>query len=242
MLRRLPRPIILFRYIAREIFSDFWVTLFVFTGILFLMRVLKLVDLVVTKNVPITDILLLFSYVIPRFLELAVPMALLIGVILVFGRLSADSELIVMRTSGLSFRQLAVPVAVFSAIAFVLTLILSCWVTPWANHRLGLGVFEIAKMQASTGLIPGVFNEVGLLTIYAEKIDKDTGRLQHVIIADRRNPEISRNFIAKNGQIVSDDKTRTLMLRLYDGSISEGSGLDYNITYFEINNITLPHA
>ena len=242
MLKSFAYPRIFYRYIVSEIFSPFWVALFVFTGALFLARILKLVDLVVNKNVPIGDILLLFAYVVPRFLGIAIPMALLLSVILAFGRLSSDSELIVMRCTGLSFRQLSIPVLLFALFSLIATLVMGFWITPWANYQLGRGLFEIAKKEASSGLTPGIFNELGQLTIYAEKIDRQSGRLQHVIIADRRESSEPRNFVAKNGRIVSDDKARTLNLQLYDGNISEGVGLDYNLTDFQINGITLPHS
>lgn len=230
---------ILTRYILSEIFAPFAACLFVFTGVLFLVRVLKLVELVVSKNVPITDVLLLFSYVIPRFLEVALPMSLLLGVILAFSRLSIDSELVVLRATGISLKQLAVPVVIFAAIVFVASLAIALWVRPWANYRLGLGIFEIAKMRASAGLVAGVFNELGPLTIYSERIEDDGERLHNVIISDHREDGQSRTFIAKDGMVVGDSAKRTLTLRLFDGSIHQSTGLNYDLTNFDINNISL---
>jgi lipopolysaccharide export system permease protein len=233
-------PPLLYRYIAKEVFSPFWTALFVFTGILFLARALKLVELVVNKNVPAGDIILLFSYIIPRFLEVAIPMALLLAIIVAFGRLSHDSELVVLRAAGLSLKRLAIPVMLFAALAFFFSVIIAFWIRPWANHRLGLGLFDIAKNQASAGLVAGVFNELGQLTIYAERIESTGGNLDNVLIGDRRNPNLNRLFIAKHGKIISDQRRRAISLQLYDGSIAEGRGQDFTVTYFEINNISLP--
>ncbi len=229
---------ILYRYVFREILVPFFISLFVFTGILFLARILRLVDLVINKNVPIGDIVWLFSLIIPRFLEMAVPMSLLIGTLVAFGRLSSDSELVVMRSVGLSVRKLALPVAAFSLLAFLATLIVALSIRPWANYRLGVGMFELAKQKTSSALIGGVFNDFGPLTIYSEHVEPQGGRLRNVIIADEREEEPS-TFVASNGQIISDDKQRTLTLRLYKGSIHQGGGLDYNVTDFDINNIRL---
>ena len=239
---RFSRPPLLYRYIAREVYAPFLVALFVFTGILFLARSLKLVDLVVNKNVPAGDIILLFSYIIPRFLEVAIPMALLLAIILAFGRLSHDSELVVLRAAGLSLRKLAIPVLSFAGVALLLALTISFWIRPFANHRLGTGLFEIAKTQASAGLVSGVFNELGQLTVYAESIEENGEKLNNVIIGDRRDPNTSRLFIAKHGKIVSDKQRRSLSLQLYDGNISEGSGPSFTVTYFEVNNISLPQS
>lgn len=235
--RWLEAPLLLHRYVFQEILAPFLLALFVFTGILFLARSLKLVDLVVNKSVSILEILELFLFIVPQFMEMAIPMALLLGLIIAFGRLSADSELVVMRATGVSIRQLARPVFAFAALATVLCLVLALWVRPWANYRLGLGMFEIAKQRASTGLTAGVFNEFGPLSIYAEKIDE--GRLTRVSISDRRDPLQPRTFLARHGILVSDNTLRTLTLRLFDGSIHEGRGFNYNVTYFDINNIVL---
>ncbi|MCB0322963.1 MAG: LPS export ABC transporter permease LptF [Bdellovibrionales bacterium] len=235
-------PPLIFRYVFREILTPFWITLFVFTGILFLGRSLKLVDLVVNRNVPASDMIILFSYIVPRFLEIALPMSLLLAVIVAFGRLSHDSELIVIRATGMSLKRLAVPVLLFSATVFAIAVLLSFWIRPWANHRLGVGMFEIAKTQASAGLVAGVFNEFGQLTIYAEGIEAHGEKLNNVIIGDRRDPEVNRIFIAQHGKILSDPWRRSLSLQLYDGSIAEGRGSNFTVTYFEINNISLPHS
>lgn len=235
------KPPLLLRYVFREILHPFWISLFVFTGILFLGRSVKLVDLVVNKNIPLPDILLLFSYVIPSFLEVAIPMALLLSTILAFGRLSADSELVVIRAAGISLRQLAGPVIAAATACFVLTLVLTLWIRPWATYQLGLGMFAIAKVRASAGLSDGIFNDFGNLTIYAERVDR-SGHLTNVLISDRREPEKNRTFIAKYGRIVSDVRTRSLALQLYEGSIQEGSGLHFTVTYFEVNSVSLPYS
>lgn len=230
---------ILYKYVFREICIPFFISLFVFTGILFLARILRLVDLVINKNVPIGDIVWLFALIIPRFLEMAVPMSLLIGTLVAFGRLSGDSELVVMRMAGLSLRRLAIPVAGFSVAAFIATLIVALSIRPWANYRLGVGMFELAKQKTSSALVEGVFNDFGPLTIYSEHVEPKGGELRNVIIADNRSEDNPSTFVASNGQIVPDDKQRTLMLRLYNGSIHQGGGLDYNVTDFDINNIKL---
>lgn len=233
---------IVYRYVLREILSPFFVAIFVFTGILFLARSLKLVDLVVNKNVPVGDILLLFSYIVPSFLELAIPMSLLLAVILAFGRLSADSELVVLRSVGMSLKQLARPVISLSIVALICTMVLGFWIRPWATYQLGRGLFEIAKQQTSAGLVGGAFNDMGTLTVYAENIEDEGARLNNVIIGDRREENLKRTFLAKYGKIVSNSQQRSLTLQLFDGSIQEGAGLNFDVTEFEINSVQLPHS
>ena len=89
----------------------------VFTFVLLIARLLKLIELVVNRGVPATNILRLFAYLMPAFLEVTVPMAMLLAILVAFGRLSADSEMIAMRSSGLSLYQLVPPVAIFVVLA-----------------------------------------------------------------------------------------------------------------------------
>ena len=102
------------RYILREIFVPFALGLAVFTLILLIARILKLVEMVVNRGVPLLEVLKLFSYILPGFLEVTVPMALLLGVLVAFGRLSSDSEIIALKTSGISLYQLLHPVVSFA--------------------------------------------------------------------------------------------------------------------------------
>ncbi len=227
------------RYLIREILTPFVTSLFVLTGILFLLRVLRMIELVVTRNVTFSDIFIAFSYILPRFLEITLPMSLLLSVILAFARLNNDSELIVLRASGMSVRNLLFSLLVFSTGVAALTLVLALWVRPWANDRLGTAIFEIAKNRASTGLVEGVFNEFDQLTVYASQVEDTGSKLRNVIISDERDEARPKTFIARNGIIVSDDIARSLTLQLWEGSIHEGLGSNYSVTYFDVNNLNI---
>lgn len=233
---------ILYRYISKEVAVPFLIALGVFTALLFLAKSMKLLELVVSRDISIFSILKIFALIIPQFLELAFPMAFLLGLILAFGRLSGDSELIVMRASGINLRQVIRPVVACALIVFVFSLTISLSVRPWANTELGRTLFQLAKQRLSSGLVAGVFNDLGAMTIYAGKVDEGGGRLTDVLIADRRDVKQQRVFIAKYGQIFSNEASRTLNLKLYNGSIHEGRQKDYNITSFDSNSVTISEA
>ncbi len=233
---------LLFRYIMREISAPFLGTLVIFTGLLFLAKSLKLLELVVSREVGLGEIAKIFLLIVPQFLEIALPMALLLGLILAFGRLSGDSELVVMRASGVSLRELVKPVVIFAAFVTALSLWVSISVRPWANTELAVRLFQMAKQRLSSGLVSGVFNQLGALTIYAEKVDENGGKLSNVVISDRRGADEQQLFLAKYGQIFSNEATRTLNLRLYDGSIHEGRGANLNITSFDSNSVVISES
>ena len=90
-----PMGKILHRYIFRE---SRWrrslLGLGVFTFVLLIARLLKLIELVVNRGPPADQVLRLFGYLMPAFLEVTVPMAMLLAILVAFGRLSADAEMI----------------------------------------------------------------------------------------------------------------------------------------------------
>lgn len=208
------------RYLLREVAAPFLLGIGVFTFILLIARMLKLVELVVNRSVPIFEIAKLFAYILPTFLEVTVPMALLLAVLLSFGRLSADSEIVALKTSGLSLYQLVVPVAGFTIAVTFLALLLAVYARPWGNSNLKASLYEIAKTRASAGLKERVFNDdFAGLVIYVEHIEPPGDRLAGILIADARDPNQRNTVLAKSGFLVGNEAAHSVTLRLLDGSI-----------------------
>src|SRR2546428_351929 len=80
------------RYFLREVTVPFLFGIGVFTFILLVARMLKLVELVVNRGVPIVEIGKLFAYILPTFLEVTVPMALLLAVLAKRGFIVSSEE------------------------------------------------------------------------------------------------------------------------------------------------------
>jgi lipopolysaccharide export system permease protein len=230
------------RYIIREILVPFLLGLAVFTGILLIARILKLVELVVNRGVPLLEVLKLFSYIMPAFLEVTVPMALLLGVLIAFGRLSSDSEIVALHTSGVSLYQLMRPVVAFALVIYFVTLGLSMYARPWGNRLLRDGLYEIAKVRASAGIRQQVFNDdFKGLVIYVEEIEPPGTTLKGILISDTRNPNQRNTIFARLGIVVNNEATQTLTLRLIDGSIHtfDATGRTYSKTDFSLYDLNL---
>ncbi len=233
---------IVHRYIFRELLIPFLFGLSVFTFVLLIARLLRLIELVVNRGVPATSILRIFAYIVPAFLEVTVPMAMLLAIIVAFGRLSADSELVAFRSSGLSLYQLITPVVIFVTLAGVATAGLTLWARPWGNRSLRSALFEIARTRASAGIRQQVFNdEFPGLVIYAEEIDATTDVLRHVLISDDRDETQRNHIFAREGSMLSDAATETVTLRLRDGFIQTSDtrrGAEYQ-TEFQFYDVSL---
>ena len=230
------------RYILRELVVPFLLGLAVFTSILLIVRILKLVEMVVNRGVPIGQILRIFSYILPAFLEVTVPMALLLAILVAFGRLSSDSEIIALRAAGISLYRLLIPVAGFAVVVTILTLGLSMYARPWGNSRLRTGLYEIIRTRAAAGIKPKVFNdEFTGLVIYVDDLQPATDELEGVLISDTREPSMHNTVYAETGHLVSNEGHHTLTLRLENGGIysATNQGHGYEQTRFATYDLTL---
>jgi lipopolysaccharide export system permease protein len=232
---------IVHRYIFREILVPFAFGLSVFTFVLLIARLLKLIELVVSRGVPAGTILRLVGYILPAFLEVTVPMAMLLAILVAFGRLSADSEIVALRSSGLSLYQLILPVATFAVLATLATAGLSMYARPWGYRSLRTALFDIARARATAGIKPQVFNdEFPGLVIYTESLDSATDRLERVLISDERDPNQHNNIFAREAFMISDPDAETVTLRLRDGFIhttdaTDGAEYQTDFRTYEVN-------
>ncbi len=239
----MPRPgKIIHRYVFVEILAPFLLGLAVFTFVLLLTRLLKLVELVVNRGLPLARVLELFAYLLPQFLEVTLPMAMLLAILVALGRLSADSEIVALRSSGVSLYQLLPPIVIFVALVGVLTLVLSAEGRPWGNRALRHALWDIARTHAAAGFRPQVFNsEFSGLVIYAEQIDARQNLLTNVLIADERDPRQRHTVFAREGRMVADAARQVMTLRLTTGRIVsvEFPGEATYQTDFESYDVTL---
>jgi lipopolysaccharide export system permease protein len=200
---------------------------------------LRLTSLIVNRGVELGQITKVFLAIIPTFLEIALPMATLLGVMLAFARMCGDSEMVVLRASGISLLKFLVPIGLFAAAVGSTGLFVSFVLRPWGFSTLSTALFEIARSKSTSGLTEGVFNKIGQLTLYAEKIDYQTGDLSKVIVDDKRNDAQRKVVVAQRGKIVADEETQTLSLLLGEGVAHETDGLNYSRTAFQSNSLSV---
>ena len=91
---------ILDRYLLKELVTPFLIGLFVFTFLLVIDKIFDLVDLIINKGVPVHLVLLLLTYILPAFLVLTIPIGFLLAILVAFGRLSGDMEIVALKASG----------------------------------------------------------------------------------------------------------------------------------------------
>jgi lipopolysaccharide export system permease protein len=212
----------LLRYLIAEILPPFFFGLLAFTFILLVFRILRLIELVVTRGVPLFQIGKLFALILPTFLEMTVPMAFLLAILLGLGRMSNDQELLAMKASGVSTPQIFWPIALVGLVMALMTLGLTMFARPAANFALKKELYNIARNRVGTALREKVFNDdFPKILIYVEELVPPGNTAQGVLIVDKRDRLREDIILGKVARITTDEETNTLGLRLFDGSIYE---------------------
>jgi len=241
----LPVPIpILDRYVLAELGPPFAIGVGVFTFFLFIDRIYQLTDLVITKNVPFALVLPLLLCMLPAFLALTLPMALLVAVLLGCGRLAGDLEVAALKASGVSPLRLFRPFMVVAVAVTLLIAWLTLVVSPWSSGAFQRQLFRILQSRATTGIkertFSGAFNPY---VIYVDDVSPSQVRLKGLLVSDERNPEELRFIVAREGRLLTDEVNRRITLRFLDGSINESDVGDlrrFRVTYFSLYDMTLP--
>src|SRR6059058_2144820 len=107
------------RYILRQCLGMMVFVTAALSAAVWLAQSLRLVDLIVNRGLSVEVFLYLAVLILPRFLDIVLPVGAFIAVLFVFNRLTSESELVVMRSAGLGSLALARPVFVLAGIAFV---------------------------------------------------------------------------------------------------------------------------
>jgi lipopolysaccharide export system permease protein len=207
-------------YILKEIFPIFLIGLMTFTVILLMDKILKLIELIVTRGVSPLQILMLLLFISPSFLIFTIPTAFLLATLLSFGRLSGDSEITAFKASGMSLYQLYLPVLLFSVGTYLLTTFLVIYGLPWGNRGFKATLYLMAQSKADIEIKERVFNDVfDGFVIYVEKVPVQGKKMEGILINDERDKERTNTIFAREGFLVSDSKSQEVILRLIDGDI-----------------------
>jgi len=211
------------RYICRQIFSHALLGLGIFTFVFFVPQLVRLMDLVVRHPGSWSTIAILILSTLPDIFSLTIPMAVLVGVLIALGRLSADSELIAMSALGMGRRRLLVPVGIIAAGATAATFAMTLWLAPYSVRTFRAIENRLRAGQASYQVSPRVFDErFPKMVLYVNDIDSAATRWKGVFLAGT-DKGVSRLTLAEEAIVIPDRNEGKLELHLRNGSVHEFS-------------------
>jgi lipopolysaccharide export system permease protein len=213
---------ILRTYLLKEHVWPFVVTLCGLTLVLLLGNLMKFAELVVAKGVSVFDLLRLLIYLTPYLFSFTIPMACLIAMVLSFGRLNADYEIIAMRASGIAPARLVAPMVVLSLVLSLLVLVLNDRIVPASHLAFRRQIKAIGVKQPTAYLEAGTFiKDFPPYIIFVYQVRGKT--LHDVRIYEPQANGPTRTIIATRGEFERLPGKSGVVLKLTSGSADEWS-------------------
>jgi LPS export ABC transporter permease LptF/LPS export ABC transporter permease LptG len=228
---------ILDRYIVREIVRHAFLGLLIFTFVLFVPKLVRLMELFVRHSGSGSQILTLFLYIIPGILVFTVPMAVLIGVLLGLGRMSMDSEIIALTSLGISRKRILLPVGVLAVLGAGLTLLMTLVLAPRSLRAFRDIEARLITSQISFQVQPRVFDErFPHLVLYINDVSASGTHWHGVFLFETGGESGSRITLAEDAIVIAEPDLDKLELHLNAGTTHEfqrENPNQYSVTAFQ---------
>jgi len=207
------------RYILREILYPALIGLSALTFVWISRELGRLLEIIVRQSATPAEIWAVSAAILPNVLTFTLPMAVLVGILTGFGRLSSDSETIALRASGVSMRRILAPVLVLGVSAWLLNTAMTTWIAPKMAVQLNQAKREMLLRHSSFMLQAGVFKEdIPGLTLYIRNITQSGTEWHDIMIDDVRDPNQELILFAAKGVPQLIEAEHVLRLTLTNGN------------------------
>jgi lipopolysaccharide export system permease protein len=217
------------RYILKRVTWPLAAAILIGMAALLLERLIRLLDLFANRGGPLTLILRMLGNLVPHYLSIAIPAAFFVGILYAVLRMSNDSELDVMRGSGISLRRLAAPMMVMAVLLTVASAIILGFLQPYTRYGYRALVYLVTETSWNSAIERGAFfSGFGGKTILIGDIANGGHTLTKIFIQETDEKGNNVVLSAQTGELTSDPRTFSLTLVLRDGiridSKPDGSG------------------
>jgi LPS export ABC transporter permease LptF/LPS export ABC transporter permease LptG len=226
------------RYLIQEILGPLALGFLVYTFLLLFQFLFKSAEMIIRRGLPVSVVGQLLAMTLPNIVVLTIPMAMLFGILIAVGRLSADSELTALRSSGVSLLTLYRPILLVSICLTALNMGLMLEALPWGNQGLQQLRFDIATQSVARQVQPRVFYEdwEGLV-LYVFEVAPGNDRWHGVFLAESLPSTFENQVtVAKWGQVRVDEDGERVILELEDATthkVNLREPESYEITHHE---------
>ena len=228
------------RYLLKEFIPPFFFSIIALTFILLMNELFRLIDLFVRKGLPIAIVGQILIYTLPVIISYTAPMAILVAIVMSFGRAAQDNEILALKTNGLSFLSIMRTPFVITFFFMIFLVFFNNYVLPESNHRVRNLMLDVTRKRPAVRLSEGVFTEdFRGYTIYIGKKDERYSKIYDVTIYDAKDGML---ITAPRGDLKSFEQDNILRFTLYDGELHQlVDSMKYQKTQFDkqILNIQL---
>ena len=210
-------------YLLKQVLGTLVLTVAIFTAVLLMGNAMKeVLALVVQGQASLIGVTKAFLLLVPFVISFSLPMGLLTTMLLVFGRFSADQELIAARAGGVSLVSLVTPIILFSIAMAGLSGYINLKIAPQCRAAYKELIYELATSNPATLLSENTFvTEVPGYVIYIEKLDIDTEQpnkwiMQNVMLNRIEGDELIQRTRAQRGEVEYFPEEKRYLFKLLD--------------------------
>ncbi|MBI4689412.1 MAG: LptF/LptG family permease [Nitrospirae bacterium] len=232
------RIYLIHKEMLKELAFTFILSLVSLNFILIMEKVLRLSRLLSVVGASLSDMVRIILYLQPSMLILTLPMSLLVSTLLTYGRLNADSELVILRTSGMPFKTIALPVFIMGIGCFLAGISVSLYLGPKSMIKLRETLSDVITQRAPAAIEEGVFTTLFKDIVMIVKEKPDSKSMRGIFIFDERNKKEPRILTAREGSISTANEFG-LAFYLKDGFMHIAKENTATEIFFEGYNLSL---
>ena len=202
---------ILNSYVSKNLLVVFGASIIVMSFIMMTGQLLKMLELL-SSGISFAAFAKVFIFVMPEVLAFAIPIALLVAVILVYSRMSAENEITALRASGISLWQITAPGLILSFVLCGICLYLQLYTKPYCKFYLKNARLNVLLENPSSMLVAGKTQQFGNLSITVG--EKEGEKISRVTIVINESENKINTIYGKTGRIEVDDSRKKINLHL----------------------------
>ena len=229
----------LFRYLAKEVLvSTIGVTLILLLVIVS-GRFSSYLGRITEGKMTFEFLFVILGYHIPSFIQMILPLAFFLSILLAFGRLYIENEMSVLFSSGISKVKVAIYTLGIAGIISLTSATLNFWLAPLSEHKAEEASQEQNQLSAFDLLLPGRFEGRGQKTSYIDSFTPEEGWMNQIFLSDVINKQGKQvpiqTFAAYAEQIRIPSENNQNYLVFKNGTRYEGNPgtANYRITAFD---------
>ncbi|MFA6899890.1 MAG: LptF/LptG family permease [Desulfurivibrionaceae bacterium] len=234
-------PLLLYTYIATEILAPFFASFLIINAILFLGRLVPLLNVIFDFGVSTGDFLRLCAYMLPKLMMFSIPMASMTAVIVAITRMVNDNEIMALKATGIGLVRLLPPVIVIALSTSLLTYFSAATLIPQGTLAMKTLFMQMATEKIDKGIQAGQFSEgLSNVVLYIDAVDPQTRQWQGVYVSDMRHGDTPLTIVAKTGSLAAHPENMLITLTLADGTLHRASDNITQTIRFDRYQINLP--
>ncbi len=218
------------RFLIKSFVPPFVVSFFIALFVLIMQFLWKNIAHLIGKGLSMWTIMEVISYMSISLMPMALPIAVLLSSVLVFGGAAERFEMASLKSAGVSFGRMSMSVMIFCFGVSLFSFFCSNNIIPVTNLKFHTRMYDIKKAKPTLSLEEGLFNDdFQNFVIYVGEKDVDNERIRDVIIYDqsRQSSGLYNALMAEDGRMYITPDERYFVMELYDGERYEELKPDY---------------